>query len=144
MLTNEKQYRITKAWIKRFETAATALEEDRPGCVDPIILDAQIAGLKGQIADLQAEAVEYEALKSGGVKRFDDSGVASVGVALIRARIAQGMTQGDLADAMGMKEQQIQRYEAEKYNAASLRRLAEVAAALSVRMEITSTIGDGP
>ena len=53
---------------------------------------------------------------------------------LIKARIAKGFSQRQLADALGLKEQQIQRYEAEEYASANLRRLADVARALSLNI----------
>ena len=63
---------------------------------------------------------------------------------LIRARIARGMSQKELADFLGLKEQQIQRYEAERYRSASLDRLIEIADALSVRIsERGELLGDG-
>jgi Helix-turn-helix len=38
---------------------------------------------------------------------------------LIKARISAGMTQKELAEKIGIREQQIQRYEANHYNSAS-------------------------
>ena len=55
--------------------------------------------------------------------------------ALIRARIAQQLTQGQLADRLQMKEQQLQRYEMTRYAGASLERLKEIAETLRVRVE---------
>lgn len=49
---------------------------------------------------------------------------------LIEERLRLGLTQKHLAEKMGLKEQQIQRYEATRYQSASLRRLTEVAKAL--------------
>ena len=49
---------------------------------------------------------------------------------LIKARIARGMTQRDLAARIGLKEQQIQRYEATDYASASLSRIMDVVAGL--------------
>jgi transcriptional regulator with XRE-family HTH domain len=49
---------------------------------------------------------------------------------LIRARIAAGLSQAALAERLGMKPQQVQRYEATKYASASLTRLLEVARAI--------------
>ena len=49
---------------------------------------------------------------------------------LIKARISQGLSQKDLAERIGLKEQQIQRYEATDYASASLSRIKEVANAL--------------
>lgn len=57
--------------------------------------------------------------------------------ALVKARIALRLSQKDLADRLGMKEQQIQRYECTDYRSASLSRLHDVVQALgvSVRLE---------
>jgi HTH-type transcriptional regulator/antitoxin HigA len=49
---------------------------------------------------------------------------------LTEERIRLGLTQKQLADKLGLKEQQIQRYESSRYQSASLRRLQEVAKAL--------------
>ena len=48
------------------------------------------------------------------------------------ARIARGWTQRQLAEALGMAEQQIQRYEANDYRSTSLARLCDIANALGV------------
>ena len=49
---------------------------------------------------------------------------------LVEERLRLELTQKQLAEKMGLKEQQIQRYEATRYQSASLRRLQEVAEAL--------------
>ena len=46
---------------------------------------------------------------------------------LIEARIRAGLTQEELAQKIGLKPQQLQRYEATDYNSASLARVAEIA-----------------
>ena len=56
--------------------------------------------------------------------------VAELPTVLIKARIAQGLSQKDLAERIGLKEQQIQRYEATDYASASLNRIKEVVSAL--------------
>ena len=58
--------------------------------------------------------------------------------ALVRRKIAMGLSQKDLADRLGMKEQQLQRYEATDYQSASMARLREIVDALgvSVREEV--------
>src|SRR3546814_3797046 len=55
--------------------------------------------------------------------------------------IASGLTQRALADKLGVKEQQIQRYEQEGYRAANLVRLAEILEAIAVSVEIKITVG---
>ena len=53
-----------------------------------------------------------------------------IGGVLIGARIAKGLTQRQLAGMVGLKEQQIQRYEARDYANVDLGRVQEIARAL--------------
>ena len=59
---------------------------------------------------------------------------------LVRARIAAGMSQKALAERMGLKEQQIQRYESSDYSSASLSRLREVAKALDFSVPLPDEV----
>ena len=59
-------------------------------------------------------------------------GCGIIGIGFIKARIAQGLSQKDLAERLKLKEQQIQRYEATDYASASLNRIKEVVTALGI------------
>ena len=87
--------------------------------------------MASQLADLESELREYESLKAGRFRLDDLNVVAVLPDVLIKARIAQGLSQKDLAQRIGLKEQQIQRYEATDYSSASLARIREVATALT-------------
>lgn len=130
MITNEVQYRATKAHLERFEQAAANIEArpGKPSKLDRLELDA----VRAQADDLRRELDEYERLRSGAQSSFDASSLAELSAVLIKARIARGWTQRQLADALGMAEQQIQRYEANEYRSTSLARLCDIAAALGV------------
>ena len=69
---------------------------------------------------------EYESLKAGKFQWDSLSMVADLPSILIKARIARGLSQKDLAERIGLKEQQIQRYEATDYATANLSRIKEV------------------
>ena len=99
--------------------------------------DLQEAALIGQIDDVRSEIAEYDQLRSGEATTFEASTLAGLADALIKARIARGWTQADLAVALGVAEQQIQRYESTKYAGASLARLGDIAAALKVEVRET-------
>jgi HTH-type transcriptional regulator / antitoxin HigA len=132
MITNERQYKITKGEVSRFKTALQEFNEIdlvKQG-VDPIIITAQRSSLEQQLKDLEDQILKYEALRSGRVKRLFPASIADIGHTLIEARIAQSLSQRALAERLGMKEQQIQRYEQERYLTANLNRVAEVADAL--------------
>ena len=87
--------------------------------------------MRSQRADLQAAVDDYETLKQHRPSVIEARSLDELPRALIRARIALGLSQKDLAEKMGLKEQQLQRYEATDYESASLSRIQEVAAAIA-------------
>lgn len=134
MITNERQYKITKVQVERFKDALSQFDEidlARQG-VDPMIIAAQRSSLEQQLLDLKGDLSRYEKLRSGEVRRLSVARISEIGLKLIEARIVQGLSQRELADRLGMKEQQIQRYEQDQYLSASLTRCEEVAAALDI------------
>jgi transcriptional regulator with XRE-family HTH domain len=137
MIKNDRQYRITKAAASRFAESLRALEAGRtapmPG-VDPIIQQAERSAIKSQLDELQAELREYEELAAGKVGMLELGSLGELPQALVRARIASGMSHKELAEKLGLKEQQVQKYEATDYQAASLARLLEVARALNINI----------
>jgi ribosome-binding protein aMBF1 (putative translation factor) len=144
MITNERQYRITKAEIARFEEALAHADEDAAD-LSPRLRQAMHDQFASQLDDLRTEVEEYERLRSGRVAVIELESLVQLPDALIRARAAAGITQKMLADRLGLREQQIQRYEATHYAGAGWQRLQEVAAALGVttRAEIILPSGGG-
>lgn len=134
MITNERQYRITRAQALRFQRALDAFDsQPRPG-VDPRLIAAERAAMASQLADLRAELQEYDDLKSSDRSTFPDVPFEELADALIEARISLEIPQAELAERLGVKEQQVQRYEAERYRAASYERLQDVAQVLGLRI----------
>jgi len=138
MITNEVQYRATKAHLAKFEEAIANLEKESIG--DHKRRALELGALRSQAADLQAEIDEYELLRSGTQTTFEAASLAALAGALVKARIAKGWTQRQLADALGVAEQQIQRYETTEYTSASLARLCDVADALGTEIRETVTL----
>jgi transcriptional regulator with XRE-family HTH domain/Zn-dependent peptidase ImmA (M78 family) len=137
MITNERQYRITRSEADRFRRAINELASSQAARrgVHPRILQAEREAMESQLADLQAELAEYERLKSADLSVITINSFDELADGLIKARIAGGLSQKALAERLGLKEQQIQRYEAERYASASYQRLREVAEALGLRIK---------
>src|SRR4051812_41721705 len=135
MIKNEREYRITKSQAQKFELALAqeAASEGVEG-LHPLIQKAQRDALQSQWEELREQIAEYESLRSGKQAVISLNSLEELPQALIRARIAGGLTQRDLAERMGLKEQQIQRYEATEYASADLARVNEVAKALGLRV----------
>lgn len=143
MITNEVQCRATKAHLTTFEQAATNLEAGLEDGTSSKLALLELAAVRAQAEDLRAEIAEYELLRSGAVSTFEANSLAELPTLIVKARIARGWTQRDLADALGVAEQQIQRYEATGYRAASLARLCDIADALNVIVTERAVLG-GP
>jgi ribosome-binding protein aMBF1 (putative translation factor) len=142
MITNEVQHRNTKAWLARFESSTAELETLYPPAARTRMQQLQIDANLAQAADLRGELMEYEEMRSGNIRVFESQTLSGLAEALVKARIARGWTQRQLAEKLGTVEQQIQRYEATGYSAASLARLGDVATALSVAITETVTLID--
>ncbi|MFN0191667.1 MAG: helix-turn-helix transcriptional regulator [Aestuariivirga sp.] len=135
MIKNEKQYRITKAQARRFEAALAELaRQERPSNITPRLWQAQRDAAESQLQELQEQIDAYERLHMGKSKELVLEAVEDLPKTLIRARIASGMTQEGLAHRLGVKTQQIQRYEATEYESASFARVLKVVQALGLRM----------
>lgn len=132
MIKNERQYRIAKAQAAKFEAALKTFRSKsrKDQVTHPKLVKAQKDAIQSQLDSLNNELREYDELQSGRVPAPDLGYIAVVPRDLIRARIASGLTQKDLAKRLGMAEQQIQQYEAKDYESVSLARIAEIAKAL--------------
>jgi transcriptional regulator with XRE-family HTH domain len=133
MIKNERQYRITKSQADKFADAIRRVEK-APSSANPLVIKASREALESQLADLYSEIEEYERLLTGDVHLVEVESFQELPAALIRARIAAGLSQKDLGERLDMKEQQIQRYEATDYAGASFSTLSSIVGALGVSM----------
>jgi HTH-type transcriptional regulator / antitoxin HigA len=136
MITNERQYKIARQQLARMHDSleALAVVVAENSAASRTLRQAEASALESQIGSITAEIGDYEALRAGAVSIPADAGLAELPHLLIRARIAGGMSQGDLAKRVGLKEQQIQRYESQEYASASLSRLKQIAEALGLKV----------
>ncbi len=140
MITNERQYRITKAALKRFEAGLVALKASGPGSdVHPRIHEAMIEANESQRDELCEELERYDDLRSGRVAQRTLHSLLELPIALIEARIAARLTQRELAKRLGVPEQQVQRWEANSYSGVAIERLQEIADALQLQVLETVT-----
>jgi DNA-binding XRE family transcriptional regulator len=134
MIQNELQYKVTQTQIEKFTEALAALETEQKD-VAPWKINLQRDAMTSTLEELQEDVQEYELLKAG---KRDISVVHSLDdlpKALIRARIAQGLTQGTLAERLGVTEQEVLTNETTLYTNSSLQHLKQVAEVLKVEIE---------
>ncbi len=140
MIENERQYRITKSWIARFEESriACAAHELSPN-VDPGMHKLMDDALTSEVETLRGQIDHYEKLRDGHITSCEITSLHELPTALIEARIAAKLTQRELAKRISVAEQQVQRWEANKYAGVNLDRLQNIADALGVQIHETIT-----
>jgi transcriptional regulator with XRE-family HTH domain/Zn-dependent peptidase ImmA (M78 family) len=136
MIRNEQQYKIAKVSAANFKKALEDLEGKTSidSGAHPILLEAEKEALRLQYSELTHQIEYYDELKSGKLQVLEVSSFDELPNGLIQARIAKGLSQKDLAEKLGLKEQQIQRYEATNYSTASFDRIKEVITALGIKI----------
>jgi len=139
MITNERQYNSTKAAARFFEDALEHADDPYP-LHSPELHEALRRGITSDLAHLREELQEYEDFRAGKIREVIVDRLDELPDILIRARIASGLTQRELAEELELKEQQIQRYEATRYKSASLTRMLSVARALKIEFRIAATL----
>ncbi|MGM5035507.1 helix-turn-helix domain-containing protein [Tardiphaga sp. 803_E3_N1_3] len=132
MIFSDRQYAVSKEQVAKLGDALSKVRSDSQK--HERLRNIESNALQSQIADIERELVDYDLLKSGAVEFAESYALSDLPRVLIQARIAQGLTQTELAERLSMKPQQIQRYEATEYMSASLSRLIELANELKVRV----------
>jgi HTH-type transcriptional regulator / antitoxin HipB len=136
MIQNEHQYKVTQGAIKDLQKVlATALEHS--GTMHPDQFEGIQHSFQTQIDRMEAELQEYDDLKAGKVE-ITMGAIEDLPKVLIQKRISLGMTQKELAEKLGIKEQMVQRYESNGYESISYHRLTEVWNALNTAIPIVT------
>lgn len=135
MIENDLQYSITQEQVAKFRQALTAVRSDAATVSDAnesrelrVFEDA----IKSQLTDLESEIAEYERLRSGEALVLTIDSFDELPKALIKGRIAAGLTQRALAERLSLDEQQIAQYEATNYGSASMELVGQVIDALGI------------
>jgi HTH-type transcriptional regulator / antitoxin HipB len=138
MIFNERQYGITQAHLRKFESAVADIVTNAASATDlnqQMRYQAHLDAMNSQIESLQQELQEYQKLKAGKITKLKFDSLTQLPEALIKARIVRGLTQEQLGEILGLKAQQIQRYEATMYAGASLTKIIAVQKALNIEIK---------
>ncbi|MFZ1528809.1 MAG: hypothetical protein WAT19_08665 [Ferruginibacter sp.] len=133
MIKNEKQYKISKKKLAEME-AAISLKQAKvnPGSKE----EGAIVSLHRIKNTLKEEIREYEILKRKGIPLRRMVTVVQLPRLLIEHKIAKGFTQKQYSEILGIKEQQLQRYEAENYQSVSFGRLMEYLQKANIKIKV--------
>jgi ribosome-binding protein aMBF1 (putative translation factor) len=133
MIRNESEYQHASA---RLAEERNRIAEHRARLKETGMSDEEIKRVIDPIASfhlqLKEEVESYERLKRG---QFDElENLRGLGHLLIAVRIAQGMSQRELARRLDVHESQISRDERNEYFGITLERAAKILDVLNVRL----------
>jgi ribosome-binding protein aMBF1 (putative translation factor) len=133
MIRNEAEYQEAS---KRLSEEAVRFQEHRQRLKQTGLNDLEIKRaidpLESFHLQLREEVGAYERLKRGEFEDLDN--LTGLGHLLITSRIAQGLTQRELARRLGVHESQVSRDERNEYFGITLERAVKVLDALNVRL----------
>lgn len=132
MIKNEHQRRITQTWVRKFASTLEGMHTRPDDPASSWTAQLNEDAVRSQLKSLEAELAEYDALRSGRRQVLAAESFEDLPGILIQARIARGLTQEELAQRVGLKKQQIQKYEANDYTMASMERVQAIVNALGV------------
>lgn len=129
MITTDTQYNVTARKLNKLrETIGVlAMQDD----ANPFAI-AQRRSLEELSNALRVELTEYDELKSGKVSELSVATLADLPKTLIKARIARGLNQSQLAELLGTRPQQVQRWENDEYSNVGFTALKSIADALNL------------
>jgi ribosome-binding protein aMBF1 (putative translation factor) len=138
MIRNGRQYKITHTQAENFRNALDQLRHERVNdstSAEYLRWKTQYDAIESQLRDLEEDLREYESLQGSDSTTIEINSFEDLPKALIQARIAAGLTQKQLAEKLGIKEQQIQRYEASDYAGVGLDRIQDICKALGISVK---------
>lgn len=140
IILNEKELREARLRVLAFSEALDTEESLRRVVegLPPEVVKQLATTMRAERDDLNDAIQAYDVTKGTGKPTpLERRAESDPGLMLIVARIAKGYTQRDLAWRLGVKEQQVQRYESDRYSTISVKNYSRVAALLGVRLSAT-------
>lgn len=138
VILNEREARDARAAAAEFDQLLSSEKTFEPiiAGLPPQVVNAFRKSISVQRSEIHALIAAYEAAKQGDYQELQKRAGNDPGLALIVARIARQLTQKDLARKLGLKEQQVQRYEADRYRSISLSNFQRVATVLGLHWKL--------
>jgi len=138
MIKNEKQYKITRKKLLSLEEEITRLKAGREHlpAKDELLL-VSMAMMRDQ---MEKEVATYDLVKTINAGVLEERSIDDLPTLLIEYKIQSGMTQREFSQKVGMKEQQLQRYEAENFNSISFKNLLKIIHAIGLEVTVRGTM----
>ncbi len=134
MIRNEQEYREA---VERLTAERERLGQHRQRLAESSLNDEELKCVMDPMLSfheqLKEEVSHYERLKRGDFPKLEN--LEGIGRLLVSLRIAQGISQRELASRLEVHESQVSRDERNEYHGVTLDRAIRILKALGVRLE---------
>ena len=134
MIRNEQEYREA---VERLAAEKSRLEEHRRRLIDADLNKEEVKRVMDPMLSfheqLKEEVAHYERLKRGNFQELEN--LEGLGQLLVSLRIAQNISQRELAKRLDVHETSVSRDERNEYHGITLERAIKILKALDVRLE---------
>lgn len=138
MIKNEKQYNISKKLVKELNNE---IENINNNDTDKHPLRNQVLTTSLEIArnDIEKEILDYENFKKNKKRTLKERLIAELPSILTEYKIITGLTQKEFAQQLGVKEQQLQRYEATNFKSVTFKTLLRFFEIIGLEIRVKET-----
>ena len=137
MIKNEKQYKITKKKLQEINEDRLRMQSqgEQLSVKEKLILASAIHLQE----EMENEISAYEELTKIS-PLLEERSIDDLPNLLIEYKIHSGLTQKEFSKKIGMKEQQLQRYEAENFKSISFKNLLKILHAVGLNITVRGDI----
>jgi DNA-binding Xre family transcriptional regulator len=137
MIKNEKQYKISKKLLNDINENIASLKKDTTQ--HPLKIKLLLASALNMQKEVEQDILLYETLKTNKVAILKERLFSDLPSLLIEFKIKSGLTQKEFATQLGIKEQQLQRYEADNFKSVTFKNLLRFLEAIGLEIVIKET-----
>jgi HTH-type transcriptional regulator/antitoxin HigA len=137
MIRNEKQYKISKKKLTEIIENIEQVSSDTGE--NPLRNKLMLASLQNMKQEIEQDILFYETLKKDKKGILKERLFSELPTLLVEYKIRSGLTQKEFAERLGIKEQQLQRYEADNFKSVTFKNLLRFLDAIGLEIMIKET-----
>ena len=137
MITNEKQYKISK---RKFNELNEHLDKTKKEVEkNPLRNQLILASLNSSKNEIENDILLYESLKKSKECILKERLISELPSVITEYKIVSGLTQKEFSEMLGIKEQQLQRYESESFKGVTFKNLLKFLDLIGLEIKIKET-----
>lgn len=137
MIKNEKQYKISKRKVRELHDQIDKIEKDTEE--NPLRNQLFLITLTTSKNEIEKDIKEYESLRKNKEGVLKGRLVSELPSLITEYKIMSGLTQKELAELLELKEQQLQRYEANGFKSVTFKNLLRFFDLIGLEIKIKDT-----